>query len=217
MNRPAIAEKPPAVGSTAPAPPAKPRWVAVTPDRIAKGKAIYGTCMGCHGEDAKGRVGIGPRIASESYLKAASDDFLVSTIKNGRAATTMVPWGTSMNDDQIQSVVAYLRSLHPTEPAELDHATAKGDAERGADVFRSVCSGCHGRFGAGYMETANGTGIGRRAFLDSATNGFMRYIVRHGKTLTQMRGFGENDPTAVANLDDQQVEDTIAYLRKNAW
>ncbi len=80
-----------------------------------------------------------------------------------------------------------------------------------------MCSGCHGRSGAGYQETANGTGIGRKAFLDAASNGFIRYIVSYGKSQTKMRGFASKNITAVANLSDQEIEDTIAYLRANAW
>ena len=87
----------------------------------------------------------------------------------------------------------------------------------GAVIFRNICSGCHGRSGAGYQETSNGTGIGRKAFLDSASNGFIRYIVSEGKSQTKMRGFAAKNITAVANLTHQEIEDTIAYLRANAW
>ena len=107
--------------------------------------------------------------------------------------------------------------LDPVEPAVLDESELEGVAENGQRIFRAVCSGCHGRSGAGYQETANGTGIGRKAFLDSASNGFLRYIVSHGKSQTKMRGFAASNITAVANLSDQEIDDTIAYLRANAW
>jgi cbb3-type cytochrome c oxidase subunit III len=193
------------------------RWIEATPEAVAQGKVRFGTCMGCHGQDAGGRIGIGPRLASDSYLAAASDEFLFQTIKNGRAETTMVPWGNAFTDDQIENLVAYLRSLNPVEPATLDESDLTGNPERGAEIFANICAGCHGRSGAGYQETANGTGIGRKAFLASASDGFIRYIVKHGKTLTKMRGFSKENVTAIANLDDQQIDDTIAYLRLNAW
>jgi len=214
---PAIATAPPALGSVAPPPPSDLRFVDVNPQAVAAGRAAFGTCVNCHGEDASGRLGIGPRIASESYLAGASDQFLINTITKGRLGTTMVPWGPVLGDAQIKSVVAYLRSLYPVPAATLDERPLEGDVARGQEVFRGICSGCHGRFGAGYMETANGTGIGRKAFLDSATNGFMRHVVKHGKTLTQMKGFAEESRTAIANLTDQEIDGTIAYLRKNAW
>ncbi len=198
-------------------PPKNTRWVKTSASNIELGKATFGLCMGCHGEDAAGRVGIGPRIASKTYLAAASDDFLAGTIKKGRSPTTMIPWEKILNDQQVEAVIAYLRSLEPVEPAVLDESELKGVAENGERIFRAVCSGCHGRSGAGYQETANGTGIGRKGFLDSASNGFIRYIVSYGKSQTKMRGFAAKNITAVANLSKQEIDDTIAYLRANAW
>ena len=198
-------------------PPKNTRWVEASARKIELGKATFGLCMSCHGDDAAGRVGIGPRIASRSYLAAASDDFLAQTIRKGRSATTMIPWEKILNEQQVEAVIAYLRSLEPVEPAVLDESELKGVAENGARIFRAVCSGCHGRSGAGYQETANGTGIGRKGFLDTASNGFIRYIVSHGKSLTKMRGFAAKNVTAVANLSEQEIEDTIAHLRANAW
>ena len=193
------------------------RWIEVSSETVAKGQALFGTCGACHSPDGTGRAGVGPRIASESYLAAASDDFLFQTIRSGRAGTTMVAWDERFEDEQIESIVAYLRSLHEVDPVVLDHSPLVGDPVNGAEVFRSICSGCHGRNGGGYQETANGTGIGRTAFLESASNGFIRYIVEHGKSETAMRGFSEESKTAVADLTRQEIDDTIAYLRASAW
>ncbi len=193
------------------------RTVEVSTEAVATGKTLFATCAACHGPDAQGRIGVGPRIASESYLAAASDAFLLHTIREGRAGTTMVAWKERFDDSQINALVAYLRSLHDVEPAKLDESPLNGDADNGAMIFRSICSGCHGRSGAGFQETANGTGIGRRAFLDSASNGFIRYVVTHGKTQTAMRGFSDQSKTAVANLSPQEIDDTIVYLRESSW
>ena len=198
-------------------PPKNTRWAEASTSNVELGKSTFGMCMSCHGQDATGRIGIGPRIASKSYLAAASDDFLARTIRNGRSGTTMIPWENILKDEQVTAVIAYLRSLDPVEPAVLDESELTGVAANGERIFRAVCSGCHGRSGAGYQETANGTGIGRKAFLDSASNGFIRYIVSYGKSQTKMRGFASKNITAVANLSDQEIDDTIAYLRANAW
>ena len=193
------------------------RTVEVSGRAVATGKALFATCAACHGSDAQGRIGVGPRIASESYLAAASDAFLLHTIREGREGTTMVAWKERFDDRQIEALVAYLRSLHDVEPAELDESPLNGDGANGARIFRTICSGCHGRSGAGFQETANGTGIGRKAFLDSASNGFLRYIVAHGKTQTAMRGFSDESKTAVADLTPQEIDDTIVYLRESSW
>lgn len=200
-----------------PAPDAKMRTVKVTAELAAKGKASWVMCAACHGQEAEGRVGMAPRLASKSFLAAASDRFLKQTIENGRAGTTMTPWKAALKPDQIDGIVAFLRTAEPVPPVKLNEAPLKGDAAKGAVVYRAICATCHGRSGAGYQESGSGTGIGRAAFLESATNGYLRYLVRHGKSLTPMKAFRKNSPTAVANLSDQEIEDVLAHLRKAAW
>jgi cytochrome c oxidase subunit 2 len=193
------------------------RWIEHNPATIAKGKALFATCGACHGMQGEGRQGMGPRLNSKTFLAAASDDFLVQTISRGRTGTTMIPWGASFKEEDIQSIVAYLRSLNPAPAATLNESPLNGDAARGAKLYATICAACHGKSGAGYQETANGTGIGRAAFLDSVSNGFLRYIIKHGKSGTPMRPFDKNSKVAVANLTDQQVDDVIAHLRSQSW
>lgn len=193
------------------------RWIDASARRITEGQQLFATCAACHGQAGEGKLGIAPRLNSQTFLEAASDDFLVRSVTEGRAGTTMVGWGKTMPAGQIQSLVAYIRSLRPTNPVALDPAPLNGDPERGAVIFRDICSACHGRNGGGYQEAANGTGIGREAYLNNATNGYLRHLITHGKEQTPMRPFGVGEKTAVANLTAQQIDDVIAYLRKNAW
>ncbi|MEZ4471751.1 MAG: c-type cytochrome [bacterium] len=192
------------------------RSLPADPAAAARGKAAFASCAGCHGAEAEGRVGIAPRLNSATFLAAASDRFLVDTITHGRAGTTMIGWGQSLGAPAIQDIVVYLRSLSPVPPATLDESPLAGDAEKGAATFGSICATCHGRHGGGYQETGNGTGIGRRAFLASATNGFLRHLVRHGKSDTPMRPF-TGARTSVANLDPAEIDNVIAYMRASAW
>jgi cbb3-type cytochrome c oxidase subunit III len=183
-----------------------------------QGHAVFRTkCSACHGADAKGRVGIGPRLASKSFLEAATDRMLTKTIEEGRAGTTMVPWGSTLTDEEIEHVVAYLRSTVPHSAATLDQSPLWGDANNGGKLFRSICVRCHGRSGAGYMESAAGTGIGRQAFLVSVSDGYLRHVIKQGKSLTPMRGFEGTDPSALANLGKTEIDDIITYLRQQAW
>ncbi len=197
--------------------PAQMRFVKVTPEAAAKGKGAYAACAGCHGAEAEGRVGIAPRLASASFLAAASDQFLVDTIARGREGTTMVAWGSILKTDQIESIVAWLRTKAASTPAKLDESPCTGDVSKGAASFRAICATCHGRSGAGYLEAGSGTGIGRKAFLSKVTNGFLRHVIKHGKSQTAMRPFRSGSPTATANLDDAEIENVIAYLRAKAW
>lgn len=194
------------------------RSVKSTPAAVGAGKATFAqTCVACHGNEGEGRIGMGPKLNSKTFLAAASDDMLQRTIKDGRAGTTMIPWKASLKPAQVDELIAYIRSWQNVPAAKLNESPVTGNATEGGKLFFSICSGCHGRTGAGYQETANGTGIGRRAFLASVTTGYIRYVVRHGKSGTQMRPFGDKDKVAVANLSDAQIENVIAYLRAHAW
>ena len=186
-------------------------------ERIAMGQQTFAMCAGCHGPDGEGRAGMGPSLVSSSFLAAASDDFLTRTIAKGRAGTTMIPWGAMLSDEQITSVVVYLRSLDPVPAAELDESKLNGVADDGRVTFETICVACHGRAGGGYLESANGTGIGRKAFLSEVSDGYLRYVIANGKSGTAMRPFAADSSVAVANLTSQQIEDVIAYLRSQAW
>lgn len=199
-----------------PGPAAEMRTIKTTPAMVAQGKALFGACGACHGAEGDGKIGQGPRLNSETFLAAATDKFLRDTIEHGRAGTTMVAWGSSFKPEQIDSLVAYIRSLHPIEPAKLNEKPLTANLEHGEEIYQSICYTCHGRSGAGYQETANGTGIGRTAFLNTVTNGYIRYVAQHGKSQTQMKGFG-GAKLSVANLDENEIDDVIGYLRTQAW
>lgn len=192
--------------------------VESTPELVAKGKEVFSTrCFACHGAEGEGKVGMGPALASKTFLSAASDEMLAKTIAEGRAGTTMIPWKSALQKDEFLGLIAYIRSLAEHEPAELDERPLDGDAAKGEELYRSICARCHGNSGSGYAESSSGTGIGRKGFLDVASNGYIRYLVKHGKSQTQMRPFEKGAPTAVANLEDKEIDSIIAYLREKAW
>ena len=192
------------------------RYVEVTDEKVTKGKALYASCVGCHGEDGGGKVGQAPRLGSETFLAAASDDYLFRTIKDGRTGTTMIAWGNTYKDEDIEAIIAYLRKTFPSEPVKLDESPLKGSADAGGKLFGEICAACHGVQGAGYMETANGTGIGRKGFVEAASDGFIRYLAKNGKSQTAMRPMS-GARTSVANLSDEEIDSVIAYLRASAW
>ncbi|MGZ8158820.1 MAG: c-type cytochrome [Methylobacter sp.] len=63
-------------------------------------------CGACHGLTLKG--GLGPALLPEA-LAAKPDDFLISTILNGREGTAMPPWQPFMNRDEAAWLVGILR------------------------------------------------------------------------------------------------------------
>jgi mono/diheme cytochrome c family protein len=208
--------QPGAMPSAAKTPPA--REVTISASLASTGEQVYSkNCSACHGSDGRGRVGMAPSLVSKTFLSAATDSMLITTIKKGRSGTAMIPWEGKLKYYDIAAVVSFLRTKTPTEPARLNEEPLKGDADKGKKTFRAICSTCHGRTGAGYQESGSGTGIGRTAFLSTVSNGYLRYIIRNGKSGTPMRAFSEESRVAVANLKDQEIEDVIAYLRKTSW
>ena len=193
------------------------RTVQVTKEKAAAGRLVFQKCAVCHGSEAEGRVGMAPRLASKSFLAAASDAMLLNTISQGRTGTTMIPWGSILKSEELEAVIAFLRHETPTEPVALDETPVKGDAANGSKLYRDICAACHGRSGAGYQEAGSGTGIGRKAFLEQASDGFLRYIIKNGKSDTQMKPFDKKRFTAVADLSAREIEDVIAHLRAAAW
>lgn len=180
-----------------------------------KGKELFEqNCMGCHQESATGKPGFAPSLSNKEFLSIASTDFLTNTIKDGREGTGMPPW-KQLGDEDISAIVAYLQSLSPTAGTRVaavnSQPPAKGDVHAGKVMFAEVCSNCHGDAGVGYEAGGSGTGIGRPGFLSKASDGYIRTIIKEGRSNTKMRPF--TSPSGLANLTDQEIDNIIAYLR----
>jgi len=101
-----------------------------TEEQLALGKETYGTiCFTCHGETGKGD---GPASAAfeqkpadftdPSHSKYYSDQGRIHIIKNGVEGTPMVGWASTLDENEIQAVYAYVRSLRiPGEADDHDH------------------------------------------------------------------------------------------------
>ncbi len=95
-------------------PDAKPQiWAA---GDVKQGEMLFtSNCAGCHG--AKGVGGDGPALGNKAFLAAVTDTYLVGTISRGRRGTVMLgfsnpsPIRRELTQSEIESVVAYLRSL----------------------------------------------------------------------------------------------------------
>jgi glucose/arabinose dehydrogenase/cytochrome c5 len=65
-------------------------------------------CAGCHGEDAGGARAVG--LMDEKWLKSVTDDHIVSVIRDGIPNTEMEPFGKALTNEQIWSLVNYIRT-----------------------------------------------------------------------------------------------------------
>jgi len=97
-------------------------WVGVAAAGSAqKGKDLYmKRCSFCHGQTGKGDgpagVALQPapaNFASASFWKANTEQQMVDTIKNGKAGTAMVAFGTSLSSADIDDLMAFLKTLAP--------------------------------------------------------------------------------------------------------
>jgi mono/diheme cytochrome c family protein len=78
------------------------------PAEDATGEEIYAQlCANCHGADLQG--GLGPALGPGTEAAAATDEFLLVTIHDGRGR--MPSFSSSLDTDQLNRLVQYLRDV----------------------------------------------------------------------------------------------------------
>jgi putative heme-binding domain-containing protein len=121
---------------------------AQDPTILAEGQALFrGLCSGCHGGAARG--GKGPDLTDNRWIHGTgTDEDIARVIKNGVPNTTMKKLGEALKEEQIQHVIAYIRSLarSPSESTWKPYMT--GDARVGRSLFfdtkgKLQCAKCH--------------------------------------------------------------------------
>ena len=76
----------------------------------ANGATIFEiNCLACHGEGAAGGA-VGPTLIS-AEMAAKDDDHYRQTLINGVEGTAMAAWAGRLSPQEIEDVIAYLRSL----------------------------------------------------------------------------------------------------------
>ena len=105
-----------------------------------------------------GVPGLAPSLTNQELLSISSDKFFMSTIRDGREDTGMMPFA-HLGRKNVRAIVAYLRS-HARDPNRAEQVDsqpdARGDPRLGKQWYDYVCSTCHGLDGNGYE--AGGTG-----------------------------------------------------------
>lgn len=187
---------------------------AATDQDAIEGKNLFTqNCVFCHQPDAIGKPGFAPSLSNKELMSISSDKFLLSTIRDGRSGTAMMPFA-HLGRTKIKQIVSYLRSLPnvSNRSKEVDaEPDAHGDPRLGKTWFDNICSTCHGKNGDGYIAGGTGTAIGKSGFLSKASDGFIRETIKHGRSNTRMRGFSGS--TGLANLSDREIDDIIVYMR----
>jgi putative heme-binding domain-containing protein len=105
---------------------------------IENGQRLYvANCTYCHGPDGDQIPGVD--LAHGKFKRATTDAEIISIIRNGIPNTGMP--AHTINESQISTIVAYLRSLAAIPTATLPG----GDAARGKAIFegKGGCLNCH--------------------------------------------------------------------------
>ena len=113
-----------------------------TTPSVAVGKKIFESqCALCHGQNGGG--GRGPSLNRPKLIRAPDDEALRGVISSG--IPPEMPGAWQLNDHEVASVAAYVRSLGAVPPEHLP-----GDAARGAKIYAArSCASCHMIDGAG--------------------------------------------------------------------
>jgi cytochrome c oxidase cbb3-type subunit 3/ubiquinol-cytochrome c reductase cytochrome c subunit len=189
------------------------------PDQVLDFATLYQeNCSACHGEH--GRMGAAISLANPAYLSFAGAANLQRITANGVPGTLMPPFsrtsGGMLTDRQIAVLTQGMLTLwnKPAQSAALSSipyaAALQGDAVRGAQLFGSTCSRCHGADGAGSTADDKHTGsLVDPVYLALISDQALRSIIVAGQPEQGMPGSGQ---VAAHPLSDQDVTDVVAWL-----
>jgi len=204
------------------------------PARLVVGEIVYRNhCSLCHGKSADGVAHLGKPLRNSEFVQSRSDDELFAVIVQGRlpgdpentTGTAMPARGnTGASDDDLRSVVAYLRMIQdPSEPfASLDDwakpepgSTALAGIDSvGHDAFIASCSPCHGTQGEG--REGLGKALRGSEFVASVSEADLIKFVKTGRpSWDEANTTGLDMPPKGGNpaLSDDQIKVIVSYIR----
>ena len=179
------------------------------------GQEIFSSnCAPCHGDFGEGGPNptrpddiIAP-ISSAEFLKTRDDFTLKSIISQGQPNFGMSPFGTAfggpLEDEEIDAVVAYIRSWEQNPPVEVPPEVRTSSASlTGAEVFADVCAQCHGPDGGGGI----GPSLRDPRFQNENTDQEIFDTINLGHSAAGMIGWGEI-------LTQEQIQELVKFIRQ---
>lgn len=128
-----------------------PPDIPVVPQGARTAPSLYeALCAQCHG--ASGEGGIGPAYDA-AWQASKTDQQMFDDINLGHAATAMIAWGDLLSSQEIEDLVAYIRTLtgEAGQSAPLTYVSSI------RPIFDAYCAACHGVLGGwtgtSYEET----------------------------------------------------------------
>jgi mono/diheme cytochrome c family protein len=186
------------------------------PDRVMDfGILFEKNCSGCHGADGKGGAAIA--LGNPIYLAIADDETIRRVTADGVARTSMPAFaqqsGGMLTAEQIDVIVRGIRTHWAKRDALGGSAAppyvAEGpvDAKRGAYVYETFCSSCHGQAGDGGKQAGS---IVDGAYLALVSDQNLRTVVIAGRPELGAPDWRGNVPGRQMSADD--VSDVVAWL-----
>ncbi len=185
------------------------------PDQILEFNALYGqNCAGCHGPDGTGGTTIALR--DPVFLAIADDTAIRRAVAGGVRGTAMPAFAQSaggmLTDKQVDALVGGIRSwaklgfLHGSNPPPYAAQTA-GDLQRGAHVYETFCSSCHGSTATGGNAASS---IVDASYLALVSDQHLRTTVIAGRPELGAPDWRED--VLGKPMSDQDVTDVVAWL-----
>jgi mono/diheme cytochrome c family protein len=181
------------------------------------GRRLYvQNCATCHGDFGEGGLNpvraddvIAP-ISSAEYLKTRDDATLRAIIAQGQPNFGMSPFSTAfggpLDDEEIESIVTYLRSWERNPPVELPpEVAASSSGLSGVEVFVELCAQCHGPEGEGGI----GPSLRDPAFQSNNSDQDIFDTINLGHEATAMIAWGEV-------LTSDQIQQLVEHIRSLA-
>ncbi len=82
---------------------------------IEAGATIYAAnCAACHGQAGEGLIG--PNLTDDYWIHGATNVAMFNVITDGVLEKGMTPWGGILSPEQRAETIAFLRSIHGTNP-----------------------------------------------------------------------------------------------------
>jgi cytochrome c oxidase cbb3-type subunit 3 len=86
------------------------------PSKVEAGAEHFtAQCVACHGAEGQGLIG--PNLTDEYWIRGGSDTDIYTVISKGSLEKGMPPWEVMFTPEQRAELVAYVKSLQGTNPA----------------------------------------------------------------------------------------------------
>ncbi len=109
--------------------PELPPIASTDAEVIAAGEKLYSVaCSTCHGVDGQG-TRMAPALNTQTFLAETNDQAIKAIISQGVPDTRMPAWGGRLTDEQLNSLVSFMRAWEPTAPAVAQPTQGGGQGQ----------------------------------------------------------------------------------------